>query len=146
MSEQQAANRKLYISDWHYGHKNALAFDNRPFKTVEEMNATLVERWNAAVHPGDTVYVLGDMFWCNMQEAISVLNHLNGQVFLIKGNHDRCSDGRFLKKFVKVTEYLEVEDSDRKVVLCHYPIPCFKNHYYGRNYTGTHALCIMSAR
>ena len=31
----------------------------------------------------------------------------------------------------KVTEYLEVEDSDRKVVLCHYPIPCFKNHYYG---------------
>lgn len=131
MSEQQAANRKLYISDWHYGHNNILAFDNRPFKTVEEMNAALVERWNAAVHPGDTVYVLGDMFWCNMQEAISVLNQLNGQVFLIKGNHDRCSDGRFLKKFVKVTEYLEVEDSDRKVVLCHYPIPCFKNHYYG---------------
>lgn len=131
MSEQQAANRKLYISDWHYGHNNILAFDNRPFKTVEDMNAALVERWNAAVHPGDTVYVLGDMFWCNMQEAISVLNQLNGQVFLIKGNHDRCSDGRFLKKFVKVTEYLEVEDSDRKVVLCHYPIPCFKNHYYG---------------
>lgn len=131
MSEQQAANRKLYISDWHYGHNNILAFDNRPFKTVEDMNTALVERWNAAVHPGDTVYVLGDMFWCNMQEAISVLNQLNGQVFLIKGNHDRCSDGRFLKKFVKVTEYLEVEDSDRKVVLCHYPIPCFKNHYYG---------------
>lgn len=129
MSEQQAANRKLYISDWHYGHNNILAFDNRPFKTVEDMNAALVERWNAAVHPGDTVYVLGDMFWCNMQEAISVLNQLNGQVFLIKGNHDRCSDGRFLKKFVKVTEYLEVEDSDRKVVLCHYPIPCFKNHF-----------------
>lgn len=87
MSEQQAANRKLYISDWHYGHNNILAFDNRPFKTVEDMNAALVERWNAAVHPGDTVYVLGDMFWCNMQEAISVLNQLNGQVFLIKGNH-----------------------------------------------------------
>lgn len=60
MPEQQAANRKLYISDWHYGHNNILAFDNRPFKTVEEMNAALVERWNAAVHPGDTVYVLGD--------------------------------------------------------------------------------------
>lgn len=90
MPEQQAANRKLYISDWHYGHNNILAFDNRPFKTVEEMNAALVERWNAAVHPGDTVYVLGDMFWCNMQEAISVLNQLNGQVFLIKGNHEDC--------------------------------------------------------
>lgn len=71
------------------------------------------------------------MFWCNMQEAIAVLEQLNGNIFLIKGNHDRCGDGRFLKKFVKVTEYLEVEDAGRKVVLCHYPIPCFKNHYYG---------------
>lgn len=50
---------------------------------------------------------------------------------MIKGNHDRCNDGRFLKKFVKVTEYLEIDDDGRKVVLCHYPIPCFKNHFYG---------------
>ena len=124
-------NRKLYISDWHYGHQNILAFDNRPFKTVEDMNAALIERWNSAVGASDTVYMLGDMFWCNMQEAISVLEQLNGNIFLIKGNHDRCNDGRFLKKFVKVTEYLEIEDAGRKVVLCHYPIPCFKNHYYG---------------
>ena len=34
-------------------------------------------------------------------------------------------------KFVKVTEYMEIEDGDRKVVLSHYPIPCFKNHFYG---------------
>ena len=26
---------------------------------------------------------------------------------------------------------MEVEDEGRKVVLCHYPIPCFKNHFYG---------------
>lgn len=40
--------RKLYIADWHYAHANILAFDNRPFKTVEEMNEELVKRWNAA--------------------------------------------------------------------------------------------------
>ena len=39
--------RKLYIADWHYAHANILAFDNRPFKTVEEMNEELVKRWNA---------------------------------------------------------------------------------------------------
>ena len=62
-------NRKLYIADWHYAHANILAFDNRPFKTVEEMNKELVKRWNAAVDPGDTVYVLGDMFWCKAGSA-----------------------------------------------------------------------------
>ena len=53
---------KFYIADMHYDHKNVLAFDNRPFKTIDDMNAALVERWNAVVHPGDIVYVLGDMF------------------------------------------------------------------------------------
>lgn len=124
-------NRKLYIADWHYGHSNILAFDHRPFKTVEEMNEELVKRWNAAVDPCDTVYVLGDMFWCKAQEAIPVLQSLNGQKFLIKGNHDRCNDSKFIKSFVKVAEYLEVKDDERTVVLCHYPIPCFKNHFYG---------------
>lgn len=124
-------SRRFYISDWHYGHSNIIAFDNRPFRSVEQMNETLVQRWNSVVEPGDIVYVLGDMFWCNSNIAIPVLQKLNGQKFLIKGNHDRCNDSKFLKQFVKVTEYLEVEDNGRKVVLCHYPIPCFKNHFYG---------------
>ena len=122
---------KFYISDWHYGHKNCLAFDNRPFFTVEEMNQALIDNWNSRVSPEDIVYVLGDMFWCKSSEAIPVLQQLNGQKFLIKGNHDRCNDSKFLKHFVKVTEYLEVDDNGRKVVLCHYPMPCFKNHFYG---------------
>lgn len=124
-------NKKFYIADWHYGHANIMAFDNRPFKTLEEMNETLVERWNSVVSAGDIVYVLGDMFWCNADKSMPILDELNGQKFLINGNHDRCNDNRFLKKFVKVTEYLEVEDGDKRVVLCHYPIPCFKNHFYG---------------
>lgn len=124
-------NKKFYIADWHYSHENCLHFDNRPFKTVEEMNDALVERWNNTVSPGDTVYVIGDMFWCKAHEALPVLQSLNGQKFLIKGNHDRCNDCKFIKSFVKVAEYLEVDDNDRKIVLCHYPIPCFKNHFYG---------------
>ena len=123
--------KKFYIADWHYGHKNCLAFDNRPCLNVESMNEMLISNWNKVVAPGDIVYVLGDMFWCKQAAAMPVLAQLNGTKFLIKGNHDRCNDGRFLKSFAKVTEYLEVEDEGRRVVLCHYPIPCFKNHFYG---------------
>lgn len=95
------------------------------------MNKALIERWNNAVSEDDTVYVLGDMFWCKASEAISVLDQLNGQKVLIKGNHDKCNDSTFVKKFVKIANYLEIDDNGRKVVLCHYPIPCFKNHFYG---------------
>lgn len=122
---------RFYIADMHYGHKNVLAFDNRPFRAIEEMNEALVERWNAAVSPGDIVYVLGDMFWCSEQEAIPILKSLNGEKFLIKGNHDRCKNGKFQNEFVKITDYMEVEDNGRHIVLSHYPIPCFRNHFYG---------------
>lgn len=124
-------SKKFYISDWHYGHANAIGFDARPFGSVDEMNNELVRRWNSVVSAGDFVYILGDMFWCKSSEAIPVLQQLNGQKILIKGNHDRCNDAAFKKEFVKIVEYLEVEDEGEKIVLCHYPIPCFKNHFYG---------------
>lgn len=123
--------KKFYISDWHYGHAHCIAFDNRPFKTVEEMDAELVRRWNNAVGSGDLVYVLGDMFWCNHSVSIPVLQSLNGQKILIRGNHDRTNSSDFLRCFQKVTDYLEVDDADRRIVLSHYPIPCYKNHFYG---------------
>ena len=123
--------KNFYIADWHYGHKNAIGFDNRPFTSVEQMNEELVRRWNEAVSDEDTVYILGDMFWCNLEVAASVMDMLNGKKVLIKGNHDRCHHAHFAKKFDRITEYMEIKDGDANIVLCHYPIPCFKNHYYG---------------
>lgn len=123
--------KKFYISDPHWGHANVLHFDNRPFKDAEEMNNELIRRWNEVVSDGDLVYILGDMFWMPPQKAAPILDQLNGQKILVKGNHDRWHDSKFDKKFVKIDEYIETEDEGRKVVLCHYPIPCFKNHFYG---------------
>lgn len=121
---------KRYISDWHYGHKNALHFDNRPWLTVEEMNAELIRRWNSVVEPGDITYVLGDMFWCKLTESIPVLDKLNGQIVLVKGNHD-YDNSVLNRKFVKIDDYMEIDDCGRRIVLCHYPIVCYKNHYHG---------------
>ena len=123
--------KKFYISDWHYGHKNVLGFDNRPFTSIEQMNEELIRRWNSVVSDGDLVYILGDMFWCTPKTAMPIMEQLNGQKILVKGNHDRWHDSKFDKLFVKIDEYMEIEDEGRNVVLCHYPIPCFKNHFYG---------------
>lgn len=123
--------KKFYIADWHYDHKNVLAYDNRPFFTVDEMNREQIERWNGAVEKDDLVYSLGDMFWCPSKQAIQILDQLNGTKILVKGNHDRVKDPEFAQRFAKIDEYMEIEDEGRKLVLCHYPIPCFRNHFYG---------------
>lgn len=123
--------KNLYIADWHYGHNNAIAFDNRPFVSVDEMNKALIDNWNRVTCDDDTVFVVGDMFWCSTPTAISVLDKLAGRKVLVRGNHDKCKGDKFKSRFECITDYLELYDSDRHVVLCHYPIVCFKNHFYG---------------
>lgn len=78
-----------YISDLHFGHKNILRFDNRPYNTTEEMELDLISRWNKQVSNADHVYVLGDFLWkAGSDEWIRILNKLNGNIHLILGNHD----------------------------------------------------------
>ena len=120
-----------YISDTHWSHANVIKFDNRPFNSIEEMDKALIDNWNSVVTDKDTVYILGDMFWCKGDEAIKILEQLKGRKRLIKGNHCRIHDNKFKKHFEKITEYDEIDDNGRKVILCHYPILCFKNHFYG---------------
>ena len=123
-----------FISDLHFGHKNCLAFDNRPFNTIEEHDEYLINAWNEAVGIDDDVYILGDISWHNNSRTIEIFKQLNGRKHLIKGNHD----GGLLKNatlrslFVEITDYKELDISNGKsIVLSHYPIPCFKNHFYG---------------
>ena len=122
-----------YISDTHFSHKNILAFDNRPFSSVEEMNETLIRNWNRVVTPEDTVYILGDFHWGKAKDWPAVLEQLTGHKQLIRGNHDlKMPVTPEVKKFFDdVKDYKEIKDGDQHLVLCHYPIPCFKNMYHG---------------
>lgn len=119
-----------YIADWHYGHKNVIAFDNRPFTSLDEMNTVLVNRWNNTVTDDDTVYVLGDMFYCKRNLISPVLDKLNGHKILIKGNHDKLTL-RQRRYFDDIADYMEIVDGEHNVVLSHYPIVSYKNMRHG---------------
>jgi calcineurin-like phosphoesterase family protein len=61
----------------------------RPFTTVEEMNDEMLKRWNSVVKPDDTGYYLGDFSLAKRSvEYFAPL--LNGEKYLITGNHDPC--------------------------------------------------------
>ena len=124
-----------FIADTHWGHKNCLSFDNRPFKTIEEHDEALINNWNNVVGIDDDVYLLGDISWYNSTKTIEIIKQLNGRnLFWIKGNHDnKILKNRELRNlFAKICDYKELDLGNGKIlVLSHYPIPCFKNHYYG---------------
>jgi len=77
------------ISDLHLGHGNIIEYCDRPFDSVEEMNQTLVENWNAAIGPGDEVLFGGDLTvsWANTH-LLDWLDRLHGELVFLIGNHD----------------------------------------------------------
>lgn len=123
-----------YISDLHFGHKNSLSFDNRPWTDIEKHDLELIKRWNNTVGLDDDIYILGDISWHGSQKTIEIFKSLNGVKHLVKGNHDHkvLKNRELQSMFVEICDYKELSLEDGKgIVLCHYPMPCFKKHYYG---------------
>lgn len=122
----------FFIGDMHFGHSNALAYDNRPFLTIEANDEALIERWNEAVNITDHTYILGDISHYNVTKTTDIINQLNGDKTLIIGNHDV----RFLKNrdfrncFREICNYKEIDiDNNKKLILCHYPILAFNQQF-----------------
>ena len=78
-----------FTSDLHLGHENVIKLCNRPFDSIEEMDAALIRNWNRKVTNGDTVYVLGDLIYKSKKPPEEYLRQLKGKKHLIVGNHDR---------------------------------------------------------
>ena len=78
----------FFTSDTHYGQRKILEYSGRPFASIEEHDAELIARWNRVVGPEDTVYHLGDVSFLPRGETEHILSQLNGQMFLVPGNHD----------------------------------------------------------
>lgn len=123
-----------FIGDLHFGHKNCIAFDNRPFENIEEHNETLIKNWNNTITEDDTVYIIGDISWYSPTKTVEILKKLYGEKRIIVGNHDSrlLKNKNFRFEFEEITDYKELKLEDGKgIILCHYPIPCFKNYRHG---------------
>lgn len=118
----------FFTADNHFGHKNIIKYCNRPFASIEEMTTSMVDNWNKVVAKNDNIYVLGDFSF--MGARIEPLFHsLNGNKFLIKGNHD---DGHCIKlPWVWVKETFELKIGHESVWLSHYPHRSWNKAFHG---------------
>ena len=89
------AKKSIYlIGDTHFDHGNIIKYCQRPFRSTQEMNETLVTKWNRLVAPRDTVYFLGDWsFGRGSRPPKYWASKLKGHIVSIRGDHDNRVEG-----------------------------------------------------
>ena len=129
-----------FTSDTHFGHDSEHIVQHRGFASLEDMTEALVSRWNERVARGDVVYHLGDfaITWGKKRaagEAEKVLSRLNGQKWLLCGNHDR-DEIKQSKLWTMVKDYHEGKFDlggihKQRVVLSHYSMRVWNQMHRG---------------
>jgi calcineurin-like phosphoesterase family protein len=132
-------------SDPHFSHAGVTRFLRvdgvtklRPWDTPEEMDEALVERYNAVVKPKDKVYFLGDV--AINRRGLKVLERLNGEKVLIKGNHDIFKLEDYTPHFKDIRAYHVMNG----LILSHVPVHESNLYRFGANIHGhTHEHRVM---
>lgn len=121
----------FFTADTHFGDHRTINVSRRAFASVAEMDARLIERWNAAVARDDVVWHLGDVAR-RASDVPALLAALNGTKHLIRGNND--PDGTLAAAgWASTADYAELEVDGHLLVLCHYPF---------RSWNGQHRAAI----
>lgn len=126
-----------FTSDLHFHHKNVIRYCNRPFKDVDDMNSQLCTNWNNVVNKADTVYIIGDVFFCDVDKAVNIISNLNGYKKLILGNHDKIiKNQKVLHKYFDILPPLhetkfKISDQLYSITMCHYPMYSWNCSHYG---------------
>lgn len=122
-----------FTSDTHFGHRNIIRFQNRPFASVSEMDETLIANWNMLVKPEDTIYHLGDFAYrCSREYAKECFNRLNGTKHLIEGNHDKLAlNFPKMGGWASIFPQREITVEGTRLVLNHYSMRAWHHDYLG---------------
>lgn len=130
-----------FTADQHFNHKNIIKYSKRPFKSVEEMNEGLIEKYNSVVNAEDDVYFLGDLGFFNNIDTTKydlkpIVSRLKGRKFLILGNHDKYNDYIYTKAGFEVLSgnnknytYTFMYNHQYRYLLLHSPYLLMKEIY-----------------
>ena len=134
-------DRKVWvISDTHYGHKNICRgvtawrlpdgsiplSQTRDFKTIEQMNESIVNNINSVVGQDDVLIHLGDWSFGGFENVKIFRDRIVCQeIHLILGNHDHHIEnnrGDCQELFASINHYTKLMYKFGTFVLMHYPM------------------------
>lgn len=115
--------RKVWIwSDQHFSHKNIIAFSQRPYEDVEQMNEYMIANYNDYVGENDICIWVGDVGFKGTTHINELLEQCNGYKILVVGNHD--FNGKKLRNlnFDETHLIYTIDYPDISLVFTHYPM------------------------
>ena len=133
---EKDAEKMFFTSDTHFCHENIIKYCKRPFKDVEENNEELIRRWNEKVPEDGIIFHLGDVAFGDPDHVDSILERLNGTIYLVIGNHDwRRIVNQHAWRFEKMTQQINMKIGKRHIILNHYPMLAFSGAWRGEDAT-----------
>lgn len=138
-------DKLFFTSDTHFGHENVIKFNNRPFKDADHMNEEMIRLWNSVVPIDGHVFHHGDVSLMTPDKTMRVLERLNGNIYLMKGNHEKSVLRKQMTRdrFVWVKERYElyVDDDGKKqlIVMSHYGQRVWNKSHHGSWHTYGHS-------
>lgn len=122
-----------FSSDHHFYHKNILKLQRhtRKGETIDEHHELLIDAHNSLVKPEDKVMFLGDLSFGGTAKTAKILDRLNGEKFMILGNHDNWDQGVLKQYFTGISNYYQLKHDNKHVILCHFPIAVFDRMHHG---------------
>lgn len=126
-----------FTADTHFNHENIIKYSKRPFDSIKEMNEVLIENWNAVIKSADIIYHLGDFAIGRIDKCENILRHLNGQIYLCVGSHDKIITHSGLRQyFKKIDKNFEIKIDNQHVFMSHY-----LHKIWSRSHYGSYHLC-----
>lgn len=86
--KKTSSTRIFFTSDLWLGRNNIIDIYKRPFSSIEEMNSTIIERWNTTVGNDDLVFVLGNCVY-DGTHAQNILADLRGTKVMMLSESDK---------------------------------------------------------
>lgn len=116
-----------FSSDFHLSHTNIAgkeisSWDDgyRNFKSIEEMNKTIITAINKYVKEEDVLYFLGDFAFKDHTKIPYLRSLINCQtIHFIRGNHDEHID-KYSNCFTSINDVITLNIGKQKVFLSHY--------------------------
>lgn len=114
------------ISDHHFKSYDLPIACFSVFSKDEELIA--IDKWNSVVDKHDTVIYAGDFCDGNVTDLIDYRKQLNGNIVLLKGNHDILPDNVYEAVFQKVDNKLYVPEFN--LCISHFPCEVEDDKFY----------------